>query len=362
MPKEGVQGRRPLVSVVLASLNEGNHIEKCMASLREQETADFDLEILAVDGLSSDGTREYLEKIAAVDSRVRVLINEKRRTPFAFNLGLREAQGEYLCIFGAHAVYRKDYISVCLKELLAKGAGGCGGRVFTEPASDSLSARLVAYTMAHPFGSSRKSFRTQAEGFVDSVGYMVVRKEALMAVGGYSEGLLRNQDNDTSQKLRAMGHRIYCTWQTHCFYHPKERISELLRYAYRNGFWNAISLRENPSSMGVRHFIPFLFVLGLLGSFLLALIGILSPTPFRTLFVLPFLLALLLHLSAGTFAALQISLRRKDPGALLLPFVFLGFHFAYGLGTLIAILKGVRVRDLTSAQASNEQQVLTAIE
>ncbi len=361
MPREDVK-QRPLVSVVLAALNEGGHIEKCMASLLEQETPDFDLEILAVDGLSTDGTREYLEKIAVVDSRVKVLVNEKRRTPFAFNLGLHRARGEYVCIFGSHAVYRKDYISVCLKELLAKGAGGCGGRVFTEPASGSLSARLVACAMAHPFGSSRKSFRTQAEGFVDSVGYMVVRKEELMAVGGYSEDLLRNQDNDTSQKLRAIGQRIYCTWQTHCFYHPKEHVSELLRYAYRNGYWNVISFRENRSSMGARHFIPFLFVLGLLSSFLLAIFGVLSPTPLRVLFVLPFLLALLLHLSAGTIAALQLSIRQKEFGALLLPFVFLGFHFAYGLGTLIAIVKGARVSDATSAQASGGKQVRPAVE
>lgn len=350
MPKDSIN-QRPIVSVVLATLNEGAYIRKCMSSLLEQETPDFDLEILAVDGLSSDGTREYLEKIAAADPRVKLLVNEKKRTPFAFNLGLREAKGQYVCIFGAHAVYRKDYISVCLKELLAKGAGGCGGRVFTEAVSDGLQARLVAYTMAHPFGSSRKSFRTQPEGFVDTVGYMVIRKEALVTVGGYSEALLRNQDNDTNQKLRASGHKIYCTWQTHCFYHTKETIRELFSYAYRNGFWNVISFNENSSSMGVRHFIPFFFVAGLLTSVFLALIGVSEAMPFRMLLVLPLTIILLLHLVGGTIAALQVSARQKDLGALLLPFVFPGFHFAYGLGTLVAILKGVKVPGSASAQS-----------
>src|SRR5215467_12269520 len=124
---------RPVVSVILAVFNEAGYIEKCMTSLLEQETPGFDLEILAVDGGSTDGTKDYLERIASTDSRVRVLHNERKRTPFAFNLGLREAKGDYVCIFGAHSAYAKDYISVCLKELLARDVLGCGGRLLTQP-------------------------------------------------------------------------------------------------------------------------------------------------------------------------------------------------------------------------------------
>src|SRR5215831_4609126 len=47
---------RPLVSVILAVFNEAGYITKCMTSLLEQETPDFDLEILAVDGGSTDST------------------------------------------------------------------------------------------------------------------------------------------------------------------------------------------------------------------------------------------------------------------------------------------------------------------
>jgi succinoglycan biosynthesis protein ExoA len=337
MPQDSVN-QRPMVSVVLATLNEGGLIRKCMASLLEQETPDFDLEILAVDGLSTDGTREYLEKVAAADPRVKVLVNEKKRTPFAFNLGLREAKGEYVCIFGSHAVYEKDYISVCLKELLANGAGGCGGRVVTEPASDSLQAHLVACTMAHPFGSSRNSFRTQPEGFGEGLGYLVIRKEALLAVGGYSEELLRNQDNDANQKLRASGQKFYCTWKTHCFYYPKSTVNELLGYAYGNGFWNVISLKGNASSMSPRHFVPFIFVMSLLLSALLALSRPFLHSPYRIIAALPLAAVVAVHLSAGSIATCQVLARTKFRGAVWLPLVFFAFHFSYGLGTLWALL------------------------
>src|SRR5947207_2089694 len=149
---EPIPRGRPMVSVILAVYNEGHMIEKCISSLLRQETPDFDLEILAVDGGSQDGTRKFLDEIAAADPRVRVLTNTMKKTPFAFNLGLKEARGEYVCIFGSHSIYRRNYIAECLKGLLDHGAVGCTGRVMTQPTDRSLEARLGAWIMSHPFG------------------------------------------------------------------------------------------------------------------------------------------------------------------------------------------------------------------
>lgn len=213
--------------------------------------------------------------------------------------------------------------------------------MLTEPSSDKLEARLVAFGMAHPFGSSTKSFRTQPEGFADAVNYMILRREALLEVGGYSEALLRNQDNDLNQKLNANGHRLFCTWKTQCIYHPKGTVRDMFRYGYLNGFWNVISFKENSSSMGLRHFVPFFFLVGLLASLLLSIAGLLSPNPSYRFLALSFPALLALHLGAGALAGLQVAVRNKFLGALWLPFVFLGFHFSYGLGTLVALLTGV---------------------
>lgn len=351
---------RPLVSVILAARNEIAHVRPCVASLLAQKTPDFDLEILAADGLSNDGTREFLEQVVLQDARVRVLSNEGQRSPCAFNLGLREAKGEFVCIFGAHTVYKKDYIAVCLKELLARGAAGCGGRVVTEAAAETLQAHLVASVLAHPFGSSRKSFRTHAEGYAENANYVVIRKQALMDVGGYDEELARNEDNDTNQKLLAMGHRLYCTWKTQCIYHPKETVGDLFRYAFRNGFWNVISLRRNADSMGALYFVPFLFVVGLLSAFLAAAAGFFLTQPLRALSWVPLALLLFAHLAAGAVASVQVFRRERYLGSLWLPPVFFGFHFAYGLGTLFAFAKGARASTPFSVRWKSNAQTQAA--
>ncbi len=340
--KESMPQARPLVSVVLAVHNESRSIEKSLTSLLRQETPDFDLEFLVVDGASEDGTRDILDHMAAADSRVRVLTNLKKKTPFAFNLGLREARGEYVCIFGAHTIYKRNYVAECLHALREHDAVGCTGRVITQPVDNTLQARLVAWILSHPFGSSRKSFRTQAEGYVDHVNYPVFVKNVLNEAGGYDEEMTRNQDNDMTQKLRAKGYKMYCTWKTEGYYYTKGRVRDLQVYAWRNGFWNFISLRKNPGAMAARHFIPFLFVLALLGSTLLAVVGVPSAASHRWFFALPLAAVLGLHLTVGTLAALQVAVRQKSIGALWLPLGFIGFHAAYGLGTLTALASAAK--------------------
>lgn len=348
MSKE-MPNQRTLVSVILAVFNEGSYIEKCMLSLLNQETPSFDLEILAVDGGSTDGTDGYLEKIAAIDSRVRVLKNPKKRAPFAFNRGLREAKGEFVCIFGAHAVYAKDYISVCLKEIFTLGVIGCGGRLLTEPSANTMQARLVALALGHPFGSSRKSIRTRAEGF-STAAYMVIRKSPLIEVGGYSEELHRNQDNDTYQKLEARGHRFFCTWKTQCVYYPKTSIREMLAYGFGLGYWAVISLEHNPSSMEARHFIPFVFVGVLIASVLFALAGVIFRFPGGLFASAPLATIVATHFIVGSIAAVGAARRERFVGALALPFVFFALHFSYGLGTLWGFLSRTKPSRLLLSQ------------
>lgn len=338
---------KPMVSVVLATYNESKSIESCLASILAQQTYSplvgaFEIEVLIVDGLSTDGTRAIADRCAAGDARVHVIDNPKRRAPFAFNLGLRHARGEYVCIFGAHTLYREDYIAVCLGELVRRNAAACGGRVITMPANSSLSAHLAAWALRHRFGSSGKSFRTQCEGPVDTVNYAVFRRDLALAAGGYDEDLLRNQDNDLNQKLRSAGYELWCSWNTRCLYFPKATVGGLMSYGYGNGFWNAISLSKNPAAMGARHFVPFLFVMALALSLVIGLsivaAGALPHGLHPWMVFTPFAFIAGLHFAAGTAAAAQVAVCERAPGALLLPFVFFGFHVAYGTGTLRGFL------------------------
>jgi succinoglycan biosynthesis protein ExoA len=328
----------PLVSAVVAVRNEERHIEAVLTSLLRQITGDWELEIIIVDGDSSDRTQEIVKRIAGEDYRVRLAVNKQRKTPFAFNLGIQEARGTYICILGAHATYAPDYVATCLEELRIHAAAGCSGRLVTRPGGDALQARLVAWALGHPLGTSARSMRTRGAGFADTIPYPIFLKSTLLEVGGYNTQLHRNQDNDLSQRLRARGYRLYLTNKTSCEYFVSPNLASLAGYAFKSGFWNIISFKLNPASMSTRHFVPGAFVVALLLSLLMLLVSIEVTTPAQLWLRAPILLLAAIYGTSTIGAACHVALRERSAGALLMPIAFLLLHVSYGVGTLSAVV------------------------
>jgi succinoglycan biosynthesis protein ExoA len=333
---------RTIVSAIIAVRNEERHIESVLKSLLQQDAPDFDLELIIVDGDSDDGTRDVTQRAAAADPRVRLVINKQNNTPNAFNLGLHSAKGQYVCILGAHTVYARDYIATCLQELKRSGAAGCSGRAWVCAGGEGLQARLVACALAHPFGTSTRSMRTRGAGFADSIPYPVFLKRALIEVGGYDARLHRNQDNDICQKLRAQGWTLYITDKTSCKYFVSPTLMSLSRYAFKTGFWNFISLKVNPASMALRHFVPAAFVAVAILSLLAFTLSFGTTGDARLVLRSAFLLLAVSYGIASLAAAGHIAFRQRSIHAMLLPFGFLVLHFSYGIGTLTAMIRNAR--------------------
>jgi len=323
---------KPTISVILPVFNEAQFIEKTLQTLLKQKQDICDIEILVIDGMSTDGSYEIVRKIALQNSSVHSFQNTMRKTPFAFNIGLREAQGEYVAILGAHSEYNPDYLSVCLAELKTHGAVGCSGKLYSKPATQSLQAQISLWVLSHPFGVSGSSFRTQSEGYADTIPYPVFLKRVLLDLGGYDESFTRNQDNDMNYRIRQAGHKLYVTGKTSCVYYTRSSLRGLIDYAYGNGSWCAVSFRTEPKSLGLRHYIPALFLIAVICSTLSAIVGILLHLPVGILVLL--LTPIWLHLLIGTVASIQIAYQKKALPALLLAPLFFAFHLTYGYGFL----------------------------
>ena len=71
-----MQDRKPLVSVIMPSLNVVKYIDECIQSVLNQSLKE--IEIICVDAGSTDGTYERLKEYETNDSRVRVILSDKR--------------------------------------------------------------------------------------------------------------------------------------------------------------------------------------------------------------------------------------------------------------------------------------------
>jgi succinoglycan biosynthesis protein ExoA len=330
---------RPLVSAIIAACDEARFIENTVKSVLSQRVDGFELEVLVVNNGSTDNTPAIVANLAAADSRLKLFDNPGRSTPAAFNTGVRNARGEYICILGAHALYPPEYISVCVAEMRRWGAVACSGKILTVPANSSWQAQVCAWAMAHPFCSSGSSVRTQRVGFADTIPFPVIRRNAVLEVGGYDETLLRNQDNDMNQKLRAGGNKLFLTDKVQCRYYARSSVTELWRWGFGSGRWNAISLKRNPISLRPRHLVPLIFVSSLLSLVAIALVGTAAGSSSTAIVVALSLACLAVggHLVLGSFVGVQVAVRKKSVRGLCLPVVILGFHLAYGWGTLVGL-------------------------
>jgi glycosyltransferase involved in cell wall biosynthesis len=320
------------ISVIMPVFNEGKVIKQVIASLLAQDLHGIDLSIYIVDGQSTDGSADVIKAISIENPKVHYLLNEKRKTPFAFNIGLKATTAEYVAILGAHTIYDSNYLKTCLEELIRTKSIGCSGYMKAQTEFPNDEAKVCYWMSTSPFGVSGQSFRTMEEGYADSIPYAVFKRDALLAVGGYNETLLRNQDNDMNQRLREAGHKLYLTKKTGFLYQGKNTTKGILSYAFTNGKWNAYSFRYFPKSMKAHHLIPFFFCLYILG--LLPVAALTLTALFPIWIGLPYSLGLVLYMSISIAESIRISKREQSALGLQCVTLFPRFHFYYGFGTL----------------------------
>ena len=101
----------PKITVIMPSLNVAPYIEECISSVERQTLKD--IEIFCIDAGSTDGTLEILQNHAENDPRIHIIRSSVKSYGYQVNLGIREAQGEYVSI-----VETDDYIADNMLEIL----------------------------------------------------------------------------------------------------------------------------------------------------------------------------------------------------------------------------------------------------
>ena len=327
-----IQAAKIQASIVVPARNEEGHIHVCLDSLLNQSISRENYEVIVVDGNSTDATPSIVRALQTKAPNLKLAKNPAGAIPIGLNLGVKAAQADVIIIAGAHSTYPRHFVEKSIKYLEETGADAVGGPIKAEPLSNRLSARLNSVILSSRFGVGNSAGRTSTKAdFVDSVFYGAYKRKIFDRVGPYNERLSRNEDNDLSARVRKAGGRIYFTPELTVAYHPATSFWKLFRKAFRDSKWHFVSVRENPGSMGLRHFMPLALLLGFL---------FFAVTAFFVSWAAYPLLAILgLHLGIGYCFALAHARKLGLVGTLLFPFACLSFHLAYGAGTLVGLFK-----------------------
>ncbi len=253
------------VSVVMPVRNEEGSVAGAITSVLRQ--TEPDLELLVVDGDSTDATLREVERIAAVEPRVRILHNPRRTIPHALNLGLAAARGRYLARVDAHAVVNDTYLARGVAALDADAAvAAVGGRRIGVAATASGVAAATALSSRFGVGDSINHYAQVAQD-TDHASFGVFRVDVLRSVGGWDVNLPVNEDVDIDHRILAAGHRIRFEPQMCIYWHVRESLPALARQYRRYGRGKAAMVRKNGrGAVRVRHLAPPALVVGLTGA------------------------------------------------------------------------------------------------
>lgn len=315
------------ISVVIPIYNEEKYIDSCIQSLLKQKYPQENMEWIFVDGGSDDHTLAILEGYQKnFPNLIRILHNPYKIVPYAMNIGIKESKGNYIIRLDAHAEYDLDYIRLCVYYLQNTDADNVGGMAITK--GRGAVGTAIALMLSSKFGVGNSQFRTNGKsGYVDTVPFGAYRREVFEKWGGYDERLTRNQDNELNFRIRKNGGKIYLSNDIKFCYYCRDTIKGISDMAMKNGKWNIITMKLCPGSMGVRHFIPMLFVLSVIGA---AVSPLIFP-PLAYFFSVEAVAYLVLDLAFSLLAA------KEARHLFLLIILFPIFHITYGIGSLFGI-------------------------
>lgn len=320
---------RPSVSLLVAVRNEVVYIEECIYSILNQNYPQEKIEVFILDGQSDDDSGKIMEKVIAGKKNYHLLENPNRIQSAAWNLGIRLSHGDVISIVSGHSKLSPDYVSKAVETLLRTNVTMVGGKV--RATSSGFTGEAIAHAMSAPFGVGNATFRyTETEQETDTVFMGFCWRSTYETIGGFDEELVRNQDDEFSYRLRKAGGKIICNPEIVSYYANRSTLQGLWYQYFQYGLYKVRVLQKHPRQMGLRQFVPPLFVLSLIISILFSYFSVLRPLSL----VVP-----LLYLFANLLASLYTAITRGWKYLPLFPIVFAILHLSYGLGFLAGLVK-----------------------
>ncbi len=323
-----------MLSIICPIYNEEKYIAHFLESLLRQEYPKDDLEILLVDGMSKDRTREIVARYTTQYSFIRLIDNPEKIVPYAMNRGIEAAKGDVIMRLDAHASYQPDYFSVLVNGLKRLRADNVGTVCKTDVLNKTPKTLAIREVLGNKFGVGNSTFRTgiDHEQEVETVPFGCWPREVFEKYGKYDVRLVRNQDIELNKRILRGGGKIFILPDTYCTYLARETWSALAKNNFGNGKWNILTVYYTKmfSSLSLRHFIPLLFVLSLIIPLLLAFVW--------WLFALVSAVSLLAYTVLLSTVSLKLAVQKHLNFFYLLTTFFV-LHLSYGWGSLVGILK-----------------------
>lgn len=263
--KAGTEGDAGYVSVIIPCREEREYIAKAVRAVLANDWPSGRIEVLVVDGISRDGTRDILAEIASREPRVKIIDNPGLFAGSAMKIGVAAARGDYVVRVDAHAEIPADYVRTGVAILRGHPEIWAVGGPVDRVAGAGRNC-LVAAITSNVFSTGNTVFRVGSkEGRIDAVANPVWRREILTRLGDFDDALARNEDDDYFYRARRAGGVIYQAQEMRSRYYVRGSVRQLLKQYNQYAFWKAAVAKKHARFLDWKPLVPpaFFAALGL---------------------------------------------------------------------------------------------------
>jgi cellulose synthase/poly-beta-1,6-N-acetylglucosamine synthase-like glycosyltransferase len=316
----------PKVSIILATLNSELTLDGCLKAIFELNYPKDLLEVIVVDGCSTDRTLEIAEKYP-----VKV-ISAPLNAPAAYNYALKIVSNDVLGFIDADAKVEKEWLNKLVAYLDDSQVAGVSGGIETWN-KENVWARSIGYDLENRYARLKKSVVRVATM------NLLMKKSVIEEVGGFDEHLPSQYDTDLGFRITSRGYKILFEPNAKCYHFNRSTVKAYFRQQLQYGK-NTVKLYFKHSKLikgdRITDFgmnVQPLLLLAVAFFFLLGLPGLLRPLWYVSAFILAVIFVYYV------FSAVKLSVKFKDAVAMLLVVLYFVRALAWFVGAVITTVK-----------------------
>lgn len=318
-------------------MNEEKYVSKCIVSLENSEYPKDKLELVIVDGGSTDKTLDLVSDLCTKYNNIRVFYQKGANTSIGRNIGIKNATGDFIFNFSSHATVEKNTIKVLstkLKYSAPEVVGvGCKDKIPSNQTSivaiaiDSINSTILGGSLMHQHSNLKE------QTFFDSISFTIYRREIFSKIGFFCPVFPAGDDAEFNLRIKNAGYKLIYTPETCVYRYRREGLRPFCTQMYRYGKSRMQINKLYNTSVSIKYLLPLFFVLYFFIPIILVPLSNFMLLLYWSSIVMVYFILLLMF-------SLKISFSKRN-GSLFINCIMLYFiqHFAYGVGILIGAIK-----------------------
>ena len=339
----------PKVSIVVTALNAEKSIANCLRSLNDQDY--HNLEIILVDGGSTDATVKVAQQVAGRQSNFRLVVDNTSATPArGRNIGSKFATGQLLAFTDSDCAAEPNWIRVLAgPENWREDTGGVGGKtVFTRIPEGQIALKALHGAIGTRLGSGgsaqflNNGTRTRVRSLPSC--NVMYRMETFASHGGFDESLRYCEDSALNARIRRSGLNLSYIPEAVVHHRHRDSAMQFARWIFEYGKGRASALKKDSGAFSYN------VALLALAAVVFLVLAILRLAPISILILSVLALYSTVALCSAFFSS------GKGLNAKFFHFAaYFVIHFSYLAGLVVGVARGSSARVPSSSRKDMAQ-------